>query len=116
MKKIKFTINNKEFIGNLNESKAASQLYDQLPITTSFTQKGGYEYYCVLPKPLSTDPVLLDFAEAGSIMLYLSSYLAVFYNDLEPVLEYTVLGKLESTDGLKAALDAGYNSITIEKA
>lgn len=113
--KIKFSINGKDFIGELNDSKAAQELYAQLPITTSFTEKGGYEYYCVTPQPLTSEPVMLDFAEAGSIMLYLSSYVAVFYNDLKPILEYTPLGKLENTDGLKEALDAGYRNITISK-
>lgn len=113
MKKIKFIIDGKEFPAVLNDSEAAKQLYYLLPITVPFTQKGGYEYYCALEDTFDTAPVLLDFAEKGSIMLYLSNYVAVFYNDLEPILEYTPLGKLDKTDGLKEAFEAGFEAVQI---
>lgn len=107
MKKIKFIINGKEFPATLNDSKASQELYYLLPLEEiPFTEKGGYEYYCALQDSLTSEPEQLDHYPAGSVMLYLTNYVALFYNDLTPIQPYTELGKLESVDGLKDALAA----------
>lgn len=116
MKQIKFIIDEKEFIADLNSSYAANELWDLLPLSLPFTEKGGYEYYCYIDHNLTSEPIKPDFGEAGSLMLYLQNYVAIFYNNLEnPVQSYTPLGKLQNIEGLKEALDAGYKNIQIEK-
>lgn len=111
-KKITVTVGDKEFAAELNDSKAAQELYDMLPLAVTMTELNQNEKYYVLPNELTADKQKVSRIQAGDIMLYRSDSLTLFYDSFDTEYEYTPLGKINDPTGLKDAVGDGDVSVT----
>ena len=109
------TINNKEFKAQLDDSAAAKEFYEMLPLSVTMTEMNGNEKYYVLPDELTNEDKKVGSIEAGDIMLYSSDYLVLFYDSFQTSYSYTTLGKIDNPQGLKEAVGNGDVTISFQQ-
>ena len=109
------TINNKEFKAQLDDSAAAQEFYEMLPLSVTMTEMNGNEKYYVLPDELTNEDKKVGSIEAGDIMLYSSDYLVLFYDSFQTSYSYTTLGKIDNPQGLKEAVGNGDVTISFQQ-
>ena len=109
------TINNKEFTAQLDDSAAAKEFYEMLPLSVTMTEMNGNEKYYVLPDELTNEDKKVGNIEAGDIMLYSSDYLVLFYDSFQTSYSYTPLGKIDNPQGLKEAVGTGDVTISFQR-
>lgn len=113
---IQVRINGMDFVAELNESQAAQELYELLPLTVEMTELHGNEKYYVLPEALTTQDEQVASISNGDIMLFAADYLVLFYDSFQTSYAYTPLGRIVNTEGLKEAVGNGNVTVTFEKA
>ena len=111
---ITIVVNGKEFAAKLNDTKAAQELYEQLPMTVEMTEMNQNEKYYVLPDELTQEKQAVGTIQTGDIMLYQADYIVLFYESFTTWYQYTPLGKIEDTTGLKEAVGSGNVSVTFK--
>lgn len=107
-------INGQHFSAELNDSQAAREFYQLLPMTVDMTDLHGNEKYYILPNELTDEDINVDKIELGDIMLYNADYLVLFYDSFETSYAYTPLGKIIDTTGLAEALGKGNVTVTFQ--
>lgn len=100
-------INNQIFTADLADTKAASELADQLrqgPIRLHLHEYGGFEKTGSLGKNYTAEDAWID-AKPGDLMLYQGNQISIFYGTNS--WSYTPLGQVSDTEGWKEALGTG---------
>ncbi len=111
--KIRISVNGKEFLADLYQTKTAEELKNRLPITLEMNELNGNEKYSYLPESLTTDSYRPDKINSGDIMLYGSDCLVLFYECFDTSYSYTKIGRIEDTDGLVEAVGNGKCSVEL---
>lgn len=106
--KMKITIGNQSFTANFSDTEAAKQFKEKLPITLNMQDYSGFEKIATIDR-LTTSDRQENSLGLGDIMLYGGNSLVLFYAN-HGEYNYTRIGKIENTDGLREAL--GSNNIT----
>ena len=103
----------KTFKADIQDSETGRAFLAKLPFTLDMSELNGNEKYCygvTLPR---ADKYFGSIA-AGDLMLYSGQCIVLFYGPAGGY-SYTRIGKLQSTDGLAAALGDGSVSVRFEK-
>ena len=109
MTTIQVIINGQEFEAELNDNEAARQFTEMLPIQLDMEDLHDNEKYFYF----SDD---FDTADEELKEIYDSKCLVLFYESFETTYQYTPLGKISDTAGLKEALGAGTAAISFQTA
>lgn len=109
---IMVAVNDRQFKAELNDSEAARQFYQMLPLSVDMKELNGNEKYYIFPKGLEAHDENVESIETGDIMLYSADYLVLFYEDFKTSYAYTPLGKITDVDGLQEAVGSGDVTIT----
>lgn len=110
--KMKITIGNASFTATLYDNAAANAFKALLPLSIDMEELNANEKYFYLPNKLPVDAAIGGNIQAGDLMLYGNNCLVMFYENFNTSYSYTKLGKLDSIDGLVAAL--GRDNVIVE--
>lgn len=114
--KLKITVNGQSFFAGLNDSPAAQEFFEMLPLNAAMTELNGNEKYYTLPQRLSADDRKIGTIETGDLMLYGGNCLVLFYDNFSTGYHYTPLGRISDPTGLKEAVGRGNVSVSFEIA
>lgn len=114
-RKMKITIENKEFTVSLNDSEAAKELLQMLPMTVTMGEHNGNEKYYNLPKSFSGRTINSGKVLAGELMIWASSTLVLFYTEASTSYSYIRLGQVDDILGLSESLGRGNVKVKFER-
>lgn len=109
--KVKIKIGNCSFEGVFYDNDTAKALLRSMPVKYKMSELNGNEKYKYLNKDLPSDEKPVKKIKAGDIMLYGSDCLVVFYKSFSTSYDYTPVGRITNTKGLKKA--AGKGKVTV---
>lgn len=104
---IMLTVNEKEFIIDLENNKSAAAFSQKLPITIQMNEFNGNEKYFDLTEALPADAFRPGSLKCGDFMLYGNSTVVLFYQNFSSSYRYTRLGKIRNPAKLAEALGKG---------
>ena len=104
-------IGKKAFDAVLYDNETARALQEKMPVKYRMSDLNGNEKYKYLNEDLPMSEKKIKRIKAGDIMLYGSDCLVVFYKSFNTTYEYTRIGRLTETKGLKKA--AGKGKVTV---
>lgn len=113
-KMIKITIGKVVFKATLQANSTAEAFKAMLPLTVPMKELNGNEKFFYFSSVLPTDPVRGGGIQSGDLMLYGNNCLVVFYEPFNTTYQYTRIGKIENSSGLKSALGAGDVTVKFE--
>lgn len=108
------TVNGETFTITLNQSQAAQEFLNLLPLTLDMRDVNGNEKYAVLNQTFTNDDKKAGTIHAGDLKLWSGNGLVLFYDDFPSPYQYTDLGTMSDSQGLAEALGSGDVIITIE--
>ena len=107
---IDITIGNRLFKADIDSSPTGRAFMERLPLTLDMNELNGnekYSYGIALPRADRH----FDSIAAGELMLYSGNCIVLFYGPAGGY-SYTRIGRLQSADGLAAALGSGSVTVT----
>lgn len=108
---ITLTINGTPYTATLEDTEAARELAERLPLSLSMSELNGNEKYCYLDEDLPTSSSRPGTIQAGDIMLFGSDCLVLFYETFSSGYGYTRIGRIDDPSGLAQAVGSG--SVTV---
>lgn len=114
MTTIQVIINGQEFEAELNDNEAAKQFTEMLPLQLDMEDLHDNEKYFYFSDDFDTEDQKLKEIHEGDLLIYDSKCLVLFYENFETTYQYTALGKISDTAGLKEALGAGTVTISFQ--
>ncbi|MCR5493503.1 MAG: lipoprotein [Streptococcus sp.] len=114
-KMIKVSVNNKTFKLLLNDSTAAREFRDSLPLTLKMSDVNGNEKYAVLDRDFTSNNHRAGKIRSGDLKLWAGNGLVLFYDDFSSSYSYTDLGKLVDSSGFTDSLGHGNVTVTFEE-
>lgn len=111
---IQVIINGQEFEAELNDNEAAKQFTEMLPMQLDMEDLHDNEKYFYFSDDFDTEDQKLKEIHEGDLLIYDSKCLVLFYENFETTYQYTALGKISDTAGLKEALGAGTITISFQ--
>ncbi len=105
---LKISVNNKNYIANLEQNETVKQFLNLLPQEFNMKELNGNEKYVYINTALPTNSHIPDHIEIGDIMLYGNNCLVIFYKSFETSYSYTKIGHIENFE------DLGNKDITIK--
>lgn len=114
MTTIQVIINGQEFEAELNDNEAARQFTEMLPMQLDMEDLHDNEKYFYFSDDFDTADEELKEIHEGDLLIYDSKCLVLFYESFETTYQYTPLGKISDTAGLKEALGAGTAVISFQ--
>lgn len=114
MTTIQVIINGQEFEAVLNDNEAARQFKEMLPMQLDMEDLHDNEKYFYFSDDFDTADQELKEIHEGDLLIYDSKCLVLFYESFETTYQYTPLGKISDTAGLKEALGTGTVSISFQ--
>lgn len=112
MTTIEIIINGQEFHAELYENTAAQQFRDMLPLQLDMEDLHDNEKYYYFSNDFDTAEEEIKEIHEGDIFLYDNNCLVIFYENFETKNQYTPLGKISDTAGLKEALGTGTATVS----
>jgi hypothetical protein len=112
---VKVKVGKKTFNAVFYDNKTSAALLKKLPVSYKMSELNGNEKYKYLKYDLPTDEKHVKKVKAGDIMLYGSDCLVVFYKSFNTSYDYTRVGRITNTKGLKRALGKGSVKISFSK-
>ena len=109
---VKIKVGKTSFNGVFYNNDTAKALLKKMPVKYKMSELNGNEKYKYLSKDLPSNEKKIKKIKAGDIMLYGSDCLVVFYKSFKTSYDYTPIGRITNTKGLKKA--AGKGSVTIK--
>lgn len=110
---IKITVGGKVFSADIEASETGRAFIAKLPLTLDMSELNGNEKYCYGVSLPRADQYFGSIA-AGDLMLYSGNCIVLFYGSAGGY-SYTRIGRLQSADGLAAALGRGSATITFSR-
>ena len=108
-------VGSKTFNGKFYSNKTAKALLKKMPVKYKMSDLNSNEKYKYLSYELPVNEKPVKKIKAGDIMLYGSDCLVVFYKSFKTTYEYTKIGRITNTKGLKKAAGKGKVMIKISK-
>ena len=113
MSKVQLEVNGHIFTATIKDTPTGRAFIDRLPLTVQMDELNGNEK-CYNGLHLPTADVHCVTTYPGDIMLFWGSYLVLFYG-MGGGWDYTHIGKVEDTEGLRKAVGSGYVLVTWTK-
>lgn len=114
MTTIQVIINGQEFEAGLNDNKAARQFTEMFPLQLDMGDLHDNEKYFYFSDDFDTADQELKEIHEGDLLIYDSKCLVLFYESFETAYQYTPLGRISDTAGLKKALGRGTVSVSFQ--
>lgn len=99
-KSMKVTIDNNEYLINLENNETAKSFIDLLPKEYNMTELNGNEKYIYLDTSLPTNSYSPKHIETGDVMLYGNNCLVIFYKSFNTSYSYTKIGHIDNLPDL----------------
>ena len=112
--KINITIDDKTFEGVLEDNKTTEEFIKVLPLDINMEDLNDNEKYYYFNTSFPTESKNYKEIKRGDIMLFGDNCLVIFYEDHTSYYDYTKIGKINNTEGLKEILKNNKNKIKIE--
>lgn len=109
--RIQMIINDHSFNVTLDNTEAAQQFKQLLPLELTMEEFNGNEKHGRLPSRLSTNTERPGVIHNGDLLLYGNNTLVIFYLTFNSSYSYTRIGKVDEPSTLKDLL--GLNDVTI---
>ena len=100
MDKVNITINNKEYILELEDNQTTRELLNILPLSITMEELNGNEKYIYLDNKFSTDSSVPEIINKGDVMLYGNNCLVIFYKTFTTSYSYTKIGHINNLEDL----------------
>ena len=100
VRSLKISIDNKEYIINLEENETVNSLINLLPLELNMNELNGNEKYVYLDSSLPTDSYKPGNIEVGDVMLYGNNCLVIFYKSFDTPYSYTKVGHIDNLPDL----------------
>lgn len=114
MTTIQVIINGQEFEAELNDNEAARQFTEMLPLQLDMEDLHDNEKYFYFYDDFDTADQELKEIHEGDLLIYDNKCLVLFYESFETAYQYTPLGRISDTAGLKEALGTGTVSVSFQ--
>ena len=105
---VKISINNKEYILNLEDNATTKSFINLLPNEYTMKELNGNEKYIYLDSSLPIDSISPKHINKGDVMLYSNNCLVIFYKSFDTTYSYTKIGHIDNLD------DLGSGNITVK--
>ncbi|AND78843.1 cyclophilin-like fold protein [Streptococcus pantholopis] len=102
---IKARIDDQTFEIVLNDSQAAEEFKELLPLTVEMEHVNGNEVYAPLGEQFTANNQQAGQIHAGDLKLWSGDGLVLFYKDFSSNYSYTDLGRMTDSKGLADALE-----------
>ena len=100
VKSLKISIDNKEYVINLEKNETVNSLINLLPLELNMNELNGNEKYVYLDSSLPTDSYQPGNIEVGDVMLYGNNCLVIFYKSFDTPYSYTKVGHIDNLPDL----------------
>lgn len=110
---IHIAVGEKTFTAHIEDSETGRAFVAKLPLTLDMSELNGNEKYCYGVELPGADKYY-DSIAAGDLMLYSGNCVVLFYGSAGGY-NYTRIGNLTGTDGLKEALGTGSIRVSFAK-
>ena len=97
---MKVTINEQEYLIQLEDNEATRSLHEYLPLELSMSDLNSNEKYANLDFSLPTNEYSPNHIEAGDVMLFGDDCLVIFYQSFDTSYRYTRIGHIDHLDDL----------------
>ena len=108
VKTVKATINEKEYIINLEDNETTRKFVDKLPQKLKMTDLNDNEKYANLDYTLPEESYYPKHINTGDVMLFGNDCLVIFYKSLDTTYDYTKIGHIDNLP------DLGSGNITVK--
>ena len=108
---ITLSIGDRIFTDTMEQNSTAEAFRALLPLTLEMQELNGNEKYHYLSQSLPTNRTKVGSIHAGDIMLYGDNCVVVFYKTFSTSYQYTPIGHISNTEGLKDALGSGSTTV-----
>ena len=108
---MKITINNSEYVVDLENNNTVRSLLSMLPLELNMSELNGNEKYVYLDESLPTNSYNPKTINAGDVMLFGDNCLVIFYKSFETSYSYTKIGHINNLGDL----GSGNIKVKIEK-
>ena len=100
MDKVNITINNKEYILELEDSQTTREFLKILPLNITMEELNGNEKYIYLDNDFTTNSKVPEIINNGDVMLYGNNCLVIFYKSFTTNYSYTKIGHINNLEDL----------------
>lgn len=100
MDKVNITINNKEYILELEDSQTTREFLKILPLNITMEELNGNEKYIYLDNDFTTNSKVPEIINKGDVMLYGNNCLVIFYKSFTTNYSYTKIGHINNLEDL----------------
>jgi hypothetical protein len=107
-------IGTKTFTATLYDNATAAAFKALLPMTVNMDELNGNEKHFDLSGNLPTNSSNPRIIQSGDLMIWGSHTLVLFYKAFPTSYSYTMLGCINDTEGLAAAVGSGNVTVTYE--
>ena len=107
MDKVNITINNKDYILELEDTTTTRELLNILPLNITMEELNGNEKYIYLDNKFTTNSKVPEIINKGDVMLYGNNCLVIFYKTFTTTYSYTKIGHINNLE------DLDNNNITV---
>lgn len=98
---MKITINNEEYVINVENETLMEELFNSLPQTFTMTELNGNEkYYYLNSNMKNANSEAVGQVQKGDVMLFGSDCLVIFYDSFETEFRYTKIGHIDNLGDL----------------
>lgn len=108
MSNINITLENKDYILNLEDNETTKELLRKMPQELTMQELNGNEKYAYLDFELPTNQYNPNKINRGDVMLFGSNCLVIFYKTFDTIYSYTKIGHIDNLP------EFDNNSITIK--
>ena len=98
MDKVNITINNKEYILELEDTKTTREFLNILPLNITMEELNGNEKYIYLENRFTTNSSVPEIINKGDVMLYGNNCLVIFYKTFTTTYSYTKIGHINNLE------------------
>lgn len=96
MTSINITINDEQYLLNLEDNETAKEFTKLLPQTYTMAELNGNEKYVYLDSPLPTHSKVPDKINRGDVYLFGDDCLVIFYKSFTTNYSYTKIGHIDN--------------------
>lgn len=100
MDKVNITINNKEYILELEDNETTREFLNTLPLNITMEELNGNEKYIYLDNKFTTNSIVPEIINKGDVMLYGNNCLIIFYKTFTTTYSYTKIGHINNLEDL----------------
>lgn len=100
MDKVNITINNKDYILELENNQTTRELLNILPLSITMEELNGNEKYIYLDNKFTTDSSVPEIINKGDVMLYGNNCLVIFYKTFTTTYSYTKIGHINNLEDM----------------